>query len=118
MNRLICDSLDIARRDGRNNAGFWLACQLRDNGYDLAAAESAMRVFRSHAGPANTKGRQEPYTEHEMMASLREAYSRSAREPSVPKRLRTATTHQTTRRAGRRFQAVHLFVLMRMVQEV
>lgn len=85
VNRLICDSLDIARRDGRNNAGFWLACQLRDNGYDLAAAESAMRVFRSHAGPANTKGRQEPYTEHEMMASLREAYSRSAREPWVPK---------------------------------
>ena len=79
--RLVRDALEIATRDGRNNAGFWLACQLRDNGYDSSEAESAMREFRSRAGAFNTKGVREAYSAREMLASLRQAYAHPAREP-------------------------------------
>jgi hypothetical protein len=80
-NGLVRKALEIAHRDGRNNAGFWLACQLRDNGYEIGAAESAMRSYLSRVPSTNTKGLREPYTEREMLASLSQAYSRSAREP-------------------------------------
>jgi hypothetical protein len=78
--RLIRDALAIAQRSGRNNAGFWLACQLRDNGYDLGAAESAMQSYLSRVMSTNTKGLREPYTEREMLATLSQAFSHSARE--------------------------------------
>jgi hypothetical protein len=31
--KVVQRALEIAIRDGRNNAGFWLASQLRDNGF-------------------------------------------------------------------------------------
>lgn len=74
-------ALTTAPRDGRNNAGFWLACQLRDNGYSSGEAEVVMRDYRSQVPYSNTKGKPEAYTEPEMKASLREAYSKPAREP-------------------------------------
>jgi len=88
---LIRDALAIAQRSGRNNAGFWLACQLRDNGYGVGAAESAMHSYLSRASSTNTKGRPEPYTEREMLASLSQAYSAPAREPW---RKRNSRPHQ------------------------
>jgi Bifunctional DNA primase/polymerase, N-terminal len=78
---LITKALEIAAENGRNNAGFWLACQLRDNGYGIAEAEVAAREYRSRVAPTNTKGQIEPYTESELTASLSEAYSRPARSP-------------------------------------
>jgi hypothetical protein len=78
--RLISRALKIASRQGRNNGGIWLACQLRDNGYNLDEAASALTSYRSRAGETNTKGQRERYTEAEMMASLRGAYSRPPRE--------------------------------------
>jgi hypothetical protein len=78
---LVRDALEIALRSGRNNAGFWLACQLRDNGYDRSNAESATRSYLLRVGSTNTKGQRERYTEREMLASLSQAYSASAREP-------------------------------------
>jgi hypothetical protein len=78
---IIRRALTIAPRDGRNNAGFWLACQLRDNGYSSGEAEVVMRDYRLQVPYSNTKGKPEAYTEPEMKASLREAYSKPAREP-------------------------------------
>jgi putative DNA primase/helicase len=79
--RLIQRALDIASPDRRNNAGFWLAGQLRDNGYGLMEAETTLRNYRSRCPATNTKGERESYSNHEIQASLREAYSRAAREP-------------------------------------
>jgi hypothetical protein len=79
--RLLRNALEIAHRDGRNNAGLWVACQLRDNGYDSGAAESVMRSYWSRVSSTNTKGLRESYTEREMLATLSQAYSHPAREP-------------------------------------
>jgi len=79
--RLIRKALEMASGGGRNNSGIWLACQLRDSGYGIAEGEAAMRDFRSRVLETNAKGQREPYTEREMMASLRQAYSRPARDP-------------------------------------
>ena len=56
---------EIACKGGRNNAGFWLACQLRDHGYSQADARIVMDQYRSQVSPTDTKGRREPYTQHE-----------------------------------------------------
>ena len=79
--RLIRMALDRVGSEGRNNAGFWLAGQLRDNGYSQAEAEGAMRNYRGRVPAINTKGEGEAYTEAEMRATLREACRRPAREP-------------------------------------
>jgi antirestriction protein len=44
---------------GRNNSDFWLACQLRDSGYNESDAESAMRDYHSRVPPTNTKEQHE-----------------------------------------------------------
>src|SRR5262249_32777606 len=62
--------------DGRNDAGFWLACQLRDNRYSLCEAESVLRQFAKLC-PAGGHA----YTEDEALASLESAYSSPARRP-------------------------------------
>lgn len=78
--RLVDQALAMAP-NGRNNAGFWLACQLRDNGYGLSDASSPMRDFQARVPRTNAKGQNEPYTWREACASLGEAYSRSPRNP-------------------------------------
>lgn len=87
--RLIRKALTMALRDGRNNSGIWLACQLRDNGYNISDGAAAMRDYRSRVPSTNAKGQPEAYTEREMVASLRDAYSRPAREPWVQGRQRS-----------------------------
>ena len=66
---------------GRNDAGFWLAGQLRDNGYVQSEAETALLDYQRHVPPANTKGQWEPYRRDEALASVREAYKRTPRDP-------------------------------------
>ena len=78
---LIRKALEMAPSSGRNNAGIWLACQLRDNGYSIDDAEVPMRDYRSRVPSTNAQGQREPYSVVEMMSSLRQAYSRPAREP-------------------------------------
>jgi hypothetical protein len=82
--QLVHRALD--RLDGRNNSGMWLAIQLRDNDYSQGEAECAMRNYRGRCRDVNTKGEREEYTEGEMLATLREAYSRTARDPWEPKK--------------------------------
>ncbi|HEU4753904.1 MAG TPA: DUF927 domain-containing protein, partial [Armatimonadota bacterium] len=66
----------IQQEGGRNLAGFWLACQLRDNGYppDEAAALLGDYQARVPDGP-------EPYTLDEALHSVDEAYKSAPREP-------------------------------------
>ena len=66
---------------GRNDAGFWLAGQLRDNGYVQSQAETVLLDYQRHVPPANTKGQREPYRRDEALASVREAYKRTPRDP-------------------------------------
>jgi putative DNA primase/helicase len=79
--RLISMALDRVASEGRNNAGFWLAAQLRDNGYTQYEAESVMRNYAGRCPRTNVKGEQETYTPGEIHATVREIYSRPAREP-------------------------------------
>jgi bifunctional DNA primase/polymerase-like protein len=75
---------------GRNNGGFWLACQLRDNGYAFNEAQLAVARYVERCGPLNTEGEPEPYTVEDAHASLRQAYKVSPREAwaNRPKRER------------------------------
>lgn len=66
-----------AKPGHRNDTGFWLACQLRDLGLNAGEASEYMREYAKGLEDS----RAEPYTEKEGMESLRQAYSREARDP-------------------------------------
>ena len=66
---------------GRNDSGFLLAVQLRDNGFSESEAAEVMRSYVARVPSTNSKGQHEPYTDREALGSLRQAFSRSAREP-------------------------------------
>lgn len=87
-------ALSRARQDGRNNAGFWYACQLRDNGVPEQLARGLMERYAAACPSTNTKGKPEPYTAEEALASLREAYAAPARDPIPQKRPRPARQPQ------------------------
>jgi len=55
---------------GRNQAGFWLACQLRDDGCRLSDAEVAMQAFAAQVPAVNSKGNVEAYLPAEALATL------------------------------------------------
>ncbi|MGE5487305.1 MAG: phage/plasmid primase, P4 family, partial [bacterium] len=78
---LIEQALSRAPRDGRNNSGFWLALQLRDNGYGEGEAERALLDYQARCPQTNTKGQREPYTVEDARKSLRAAYSHAPRAP-------------------------------------
>lgn len=82
--RLMSLALERATGRGRNNAGFWLAAQLRDNGCSQHEAEQIMLDYAARVPSTNTKGRAETYSAAEALASLRQAYLRSPREPWMP----------------------------------
>jgi hypothetical protein len=63
-------------RGERNNAGFKLACQLRDNGID---ENDARRVLIEYAQRVRDLGRH-PYHNIEAIMSVRQAYSRPGRQ--------------------------------------
>jgi len=79
--KLIRKALDRVSGEGRNNAGFWLAVQFRDNGYSFSEADSLMHIYQNRCPDTNTKGEREAYSEQEVQASLREAYKQPPREP-------------------------------------
>lgn len=77
----ISRALIRASSDGRNVGGFWLASQLRDNGFEQAQALTAMMQYRAECPAVNRKGETEEYTEAEVLASMNQAYGQPAREP-------------------------------------
>jgi putative DNA primase/helicase len=70
----------------RNNNGLGLAIQLRDNNFSQDEAAGVMLRYAAAVKRTNTKGRLEPYTDAEALATLRSAYSRPPREPWASKR--------------------------------
>lgn len=80
--RFLQDALQRAGSDGRNDTGFWLACQLRDSDLAEAEAGSFMRRYQQGAGALDRHGKESPYTWSEAEASLRQAYSSAKREPA------------------------------------
>jgi hypothetical protein len=73
---ILAHYLRRAQPGARNQIGFELACQLRDNGIDYAEAQSTMVEYVGRC-PAGTH----PYTEEEALASLAEAYGHPKRAP-------------------------------------
>lgn len=71
-----------ARQSGRNNAGFWLCLQLRDEGIPIEAAAVILGRYVSGCSPHDLHGRLAPYTAEEAEASLRKAYEAPRREPA------------------------------------
>jgi len=69
------DALSQASVGNRNNQGYWLACQLRDNGISREEARSLMIQYA-----LNVPG--EDYSEDEALASLDSAYAAPPREPA------------------------------------
>jgi len=66
---------------GRNDTGFWMATQLRDNRFSRAETETLLGRYVDHMPDVNTKGQTEPYTLQDAMTSVRQAFSSPAREP-------------------------------------
>ncbi|MCC6591157.1 MAG: bifunctional DNA primase/polymerase [Bryobacterales bacterium] len=75
---LINRAVERAASEGRNNAGFWLACQARDNGFS-ASDHWIILDYCLRTGPFNSKGKREPYAEQEALASWREAFRSNPR---------------------------------------
>ena len=80
---LLRNALHRAERDGRNNAGFWLACQLRDNRYSPQEGYEAVTEYAGKVPRrvARDTGEIDEYTEREAVHALNQAYAREPREP-------------------------------------
>lgn len=78
---LLRRAIDLARGQGhRNDNGLWLACQLRDNGYDEASAEGILRQYVESVCGLGAN----PYRYAEAASSVKSAYKRPARQPWTP----------------------------------
>ena len=82
LEELNSEALNRAR-SGRNEAGFWLACKLRDSGCSLEQAEEEMRRYQNACPPTNPSGEEEPYAWDEARASLMSAWSHQPIKPSL-----------------------------------
>lgn len=72
-------TLDKADAEGsRNGAGFWLACQLRDERYTRDGAWPIMQAYQQ----AVEHDKEPPYTENDAQVSRDQAYAHEARKPS------------------------------------
>lgn len=74
---LISQAVDKCHAEGRNPAGFGLACQLRDNRFEHVEAEAAMLQYQQRV---MTLFPDRTYTWDEAMQSLDQAWSTPARE--------------------------------------
>ena len=92
--RLVTKALDRIAGEGRNNAGFWLATQLRDNGYSRIEVETAVLGYASRCPATNTKGHIEPYATVEVQATVREVFGRPARKAWDPRKAPSGRTQR------------------------
>ena len=94
--RLIRMALGRAPVEGRNNMGFWLAAQSRDNGYSELETESIMRDYAGRCSMVNTKGQPEPYDQAELRATIREVFKQAPRGPWTQKPQTQGTSAKRT----------------------
>ncbi len=78
---LVRRALDRVAETGRNNAGMWLACQLRDCGFSESVARSVAWAGYVPSTKHNPDGTVDTYTENEWQDTVRKVYRRPAREP-------------------------------------
>lgn len=71
--RHVAEALEMCESEGRNAAGFWLSCQLRDAG--LSKPE-AWAILNTAFYPQTPRG-EHPYTKKELKDSLDSAYSKA-----------------------------------------
>ncbi len=83
---LITEALNkIGRLGGRSNAGIWLSCQFRDEGYTRSETESYLTEYQSRVpDPAS-------YELYEAMSSVDQAYKRAPREKRKRRKINTET---------------------------
>jgi hypothetical protein len=87
----------VARSKGtRNDAGFWLACQLRDNGYTKDESRPVLEEYQVRVRDAGDH----EYTEGEALASLDQAFSRPPRQPW---QVEVNEAHDDPNQSGARF---------------
>lgn len=98
--RLLDMALSMAAAEGRNNAGFWYACQLRDNRVPEQLARGLMERYAAAVPSTNTKSKHEPYTAAEALTSLREAYRSAPRDPIPQKKARQQRSAEQPQPAG------------------
>ena len=101
--RLILQTIERAG-GGRNNAGFWLAAQLRDNAYSKQEAEQIMLAYADRVPTTNAKGQDGLYSKTEALASLRQAYSRPARKSGTQRSCNPQTSQDGMERTSRLFE--------------
>jgi uncharacterized protein (DUF927 family) len=77
--RLMRQALEMIPQKGRNASGFWFCTQLRDNRYSQSEAHDHMMDYRQHCPKTNAKGREEEYTEREVLATIDQTYGRAQR---------------------------------------
>lgn len=80
IERQLAAAIQRAATDGRNNACFWLCCQLRDADASEQYAAVILGRFVSAMPLNNSHGKHEPFTEREAAAALRQAYRAPKRE--------------------------------------
>jgi putative DNA primase/helicase len=90
-------AIERSADDGRNASGFWLACQLRDNGLTREEAEPWLLEYQAAVENAGDH----PYTVEEALQSLAQAYGREPRDPT------TFGVAPSPEKQGRRFEALH-----------
>jgi bifunctional DNA primase/polymerase-like protein len=71
----LSEAVEKAREGNRNQIGFSLACQLRDDGFSQQQAHDIMLSYVDQVGSGKT-----PYTAKEALTSLKSAYSKPSRE--------------------------------------
>ena len=74
----LCQALAKAMPGTRNATGFWLACQLRDNGIGFHEASSLMQQYAAKVSQHGDA----PYTVQEALRSLSSAYATPTRAPA------------------------------------
>jgi hypothetical protein len=73
----LTEAVDRATEGNRNAVGFWLTCQLRDDGISQEQAQAFILSFANRI-PQETS----PYTSQEAVKSVRSAYGRLPRPPA------------------------------------
>lgn len=71
-------ALTRSPEEGRNNTGFWLACQLRDERYDKDEAQQQLAAYQAAVGSAKSP----VYSVEDARVNLDSAYAQPARAPS------------------------------------
>jgi len=71
----------VSQSQGRNDSGFWLAIQLRDNAFSKPVAEQYLVRYAEGVPQHNLRNQRDAYTTQEALLSLAQAYKSTPRKP-------------------------------------